>query len=164
MGGNGSSEVAITWRDADTGLDLRARLDRLLVRRGSLVVDLKSTDDPNPEGFARSMYRFGYHRQAAFYCAAAQALHGTLPRFVFVAVRNEPPHEIAVYELEPEALAIGQHEIRESLDELSRAIRTNDWQAPWEGPAWESGQPPKINLPQWALKQGERALAIKEVA
>jgi hypothetical protein len=143
------------------------RLDRLIVRRGSLVADLKSTNDPSPDGFSRSIYNFGYHRQAAFYCNAAQALLGSLPRFAFIVVRNEPPYEVAVYELEPEAIAIGQHEIRESLRALSRAMATGEWSAPWEGPAWERTagglQPPKINLPYWARKQGERALA-KETA
>lgn len=156
-GAGGESEVAITWRDEDEKLahpiERRARLDRLCTRKGSLVVDLKTTDDPSPEAFAKSIFNHGYHRQAGFYCEAALALVGSsLPRFAFVVVRSEPPHEVAVYELEPEAISLGQQEVRESLRALSRSLAENDWSAPWEN------GPMKINLPFWA----RRAAAQKE--
>lgn len=162
--GAGETELTITWRDEDPELaqpmGCKARLDRLLVApsAGVLVVDLKSTEDPSEEGFARSIGSYGYHRQAAWYCHAAQALIGTsLPRFAFVVVRSTPPHTVAVYELEPEAIAIGAAEIRESLRALSRAMADNNWTAPWERGV------KKINLPLWARRKGELMLAAKEI-
>lgn len=160
--GPGESELSLTWRDEDPELarpmECRARLDRLLVRAsGALVVDLKSTDDPSDEAFSASVARYGYHRQAAFYCDAAQALLGNvLPKFAFVVIRSEPPHEIAVYELEAEAIAIGAHEVRETMRSLSRALVEQKFAAPWECGV------KKINLPYWARKKGEQALATKE--
>ncbi len=160
--GRGESEVTVVWKDADPELaqpiDCRARLDRLVERIGKvLVVDLKTTDNPSPEAFARSLYNWGYHRQAAWYCHSAQALLGVLPQFAFVVVRSSPPYEVAVYKLEPEALAIGEMEVRETLRALSRARRTNTWCAPWEM------EPQMINLPVWALKRNSgAALAVKE--
>lgn len=157
--GTGESEVSLTWRDDDPELarpiECRARLDRLLTRAsGSLVVDLKSTNDPSEEAFSSSIARYGYHRQAAHYCHAAQALLGSsLPRFAFVVVRSEPPYEVAVYELEPEAITIGAFEIRETMRALSRALVEQKFAAPWECGVT------KINLPMWARKKGEQALA-----
>jgi len=160
--GPGETEVTITWRDEDPALaqpmDCKARLDRLLVRAtGTLVVDLKSTDDASEDAFTWSIEKYGYHRQAAWYGHAAQALVGSsLPRFAFVVVNSEPPHTVAVYELEPEAIAIGAQEIRETLRALSRARAENDWTAPWERAV------KKINLPYRARRKGEQALAAKE--
>lgn len=150
FGRSGESEVTVTW--TDSGPDLaapmacRARLDRLIERAGTAVsvVDLKSTDDPSPEEFARSVARYGYHRQAAWYSTAAEALTGVRPSFAFVAVRSSPPYEVSVYELEPEAVEQGERENRETLAELSRAMATGNYAA-----SWESGVT-TINLPKWA--------------
>lgn len=160
--GRGESEVTVTW--TDSGPDLaapmacRARLDRLIERASTVrtpsgwrragtavsVVDLKSTDDPSPEEFARSVARYGYHRQAAWYSTAAESLAGVRPSFAFVAVRSSPPYEVSVYELEPEAVEQGERENRETLAELSRAMATSNYAA-----SWESGVT-TINMPRWA--------------
>lgn len=156
FGPSGESEVTVTW--IDDGPDLaarmpcRARLDRLITfvacqnRSGiaASVVDLKSTDDPSPEEFARSVARYGYHRQAAWYSTAAEALTGVRPSFAFVAVRSSPPYEVSVCELDPEAVEQGERENRETLAELSRAMATGNYAA-----SWESGVT-TINLPRWA--------------
>lgn len=148
--GRGESEVTVTWTDAGPDLAApmacRARLDRLIERASTAVsvVDLKSTDDPSPEEFARSVARYGYHRQAAWYSTAAEALTGVRPSFAFVAVRSSPPYEVSVYELEPEAVEQGERENRETLAELSRAMATGNYAA-----SWESGVT-TIQLPKWA--------------
>ena len=151
--GPGESELAVTWRDDDPELaqpmGCRARLDRFLVRAsGTLVVDLKSTEDPRADAFSTSMARYGYHRQAAWYCRAGHELTSTsLPRFAFVVIRSEPPHEVAVYELEPEAIAVGDAENRETLRALSRALHEKNFASAWECDVQ------KINLPAWARKR-----------
>lgn len=151
--GDGLSEVSLTWTDDATGLARRARLDRIIVRSNSvLVVDLKSTDDPSPSAFAKSIAKFGYHRQAAYYCDAAREYAGDncAIHFAFVAIRKEPPHEIAVYQLDDEAIALGKEEIDEAMLDLARSLKTNDWSAPWER------EPTTIHLPGWARKRGVR--------
>lgn len=144
--GEGQSEVSITWRDDATGLACRSRLDRLLVRSSSvLVVELKTTEDPSPEEFARSIHKFGYHRQAAFYLNAAIELVGEArASFAFVVVRKEPPHEVAVYQLDDESIEIGRQEVREAMAALKASRETNTWSAPWENGATT------IGLPAWA--------------
>lgn len=152
FGAGGESELAVTWRDEDPELaqpmGCRARLDRLLVRTSALVVDLKTSEDPSADAFSTAIARYGYHRQAAWYCHAGHALVGTsLPRFAFVVVRSEPPHEVAVYELEAEAIAAGDHENRQTLRALSLALVEKNCAAPWECAVQ------KINLPAWARKR-----------
>lgn len=159
LSGTGENEVSITWTDdaaARTPIDCRARLDRLLVGpRSALVVDLKTTDDPSPEAFARTIASWGYHCQAAWYCQAARELLGiSAPRFAFIAIRSEPPHEVAVYDLEPEAIAIGHVENRRTLRELADAIAEERWEAPWERGEDDKGFT-RINLPVWKrVKEG----------
>ena len=153
LSGAGENEVSITWTDetaARSPIDCRARLDRLIVgQRSALVVDLKTTDDPSPDAFARTIASWGYHCQAAWYCQAARELLGTVGvRFAFVAVRSDPPHEVAVYDLEPEAIAIGHAENRRTLRELADAIADERWEAPWERGDDDKGFT-RINLPVW---------------
>jgi predicted RNA methylase len=149
--GDGMSEVSLTWTDDQTGLHRRARLDRLIVRAESaLVVDLKSTDDPSPEAFSKSIHKFGYHRQAAYYIDAAREYvgDGCSVSFAFVAIRKDPPHEVVVYQLDAEAIDIGKREIDEAMRGLVRSLAVNEWSAPWEREATV------INLPAWARKRG----------
>ena len=64
--------------DDETGLWLRARLDRVCYRdpdnRTVIAVDWKTTRAYTARTFAKDIAEFGYHRQAAWYCSALEAL------------------------------------------------------------------------------------------
>ena len=141
-------EVAYTWRDDATGLDCRARLDLVSIRRGAaVVVDLKSTDDPSPRAFGRSAGNYGYHRQAAFYSRPIRELVGTPPMFCFIAVRSTAPFEVALYKLHPEDLVAADAQLDRALKQLAECTDTNTWSAPWESPTVQS-----LDIPRWALE------------
>lgn len=146
---DGASEQTVIWRPADFPMLLvRCRIDRLTIGGITIVADLKTTRDPEPEAFGRSVANFGYHRQGAIYTDAVRALPEVGPdasaHFVIVAVRNDPPFEPAVYELEAEELHEGRKAYRKLLADYAERIETNNWTAPWQGGI------KRLTLPRWA--------------
>jgi len=82
------------------GVQCKARLDAIF---DSTVLDLKTTRDASPQGFARSCAAYQYHAQATHYIYAAEESglirEDTEDRFFFIAVESLEPHNVAVYEL-----------------------------------------------------------------
>lgn len=156
FGPTGENETTILWHHADTGALIRVRLDRVFpLRSARLIVDLKTTKDPSPDAFAKSIVNFGYHTQGALYVDAARALEPEADfRYVIVAVRNEAPYECAVYELaeanddgEPGPLARGREHYTEALHDFMSRRETDVWVAPWQTGIT------KIELPGWAKRK-----------
>lgn len=144
---DGESELAIGWEDPATGLPCKAKIDRLITS-AELAWDLKSTKNPSPDAFASAVKDFGYHRAHAHYTAGCRSLDwsGSMP---FVCVRNEFPFEVAINELDVDAIALGEQQVRRALDDLARRLETDDWAAPWEN------QMNEVHLPAWALRDLE---------
>jgi hypothetical protein len=109
-----------------------------------VVTDLKSTTNASPDEFQRAIYKFGYHIQGAHYLDGAKVLGLNPKAFAMIAVESEPPHGVAVYQLDPQALAAG-HAKR---DQLLRLYAQCQAEGRWPGYS-ESIQP--ISLPPWAL-------------
>lgn len=135
---NGQAEQSIFWTDEDTGEECKCRPDYLL---DEIVVDLKSTDDASPQGFARSLAQYKYHMQAAHY------LEGTCRnRFIFIAVEKKPPYAVAVYEIDALSLDKGQADRRRALSYWKDCKKLGVY------PAYHDEIMP-IGLPVWAFKE-----------
>lgn len=110
LNGDGSSEVCVVWRDERTGLDCKGLVDRYGEFNGyPVIADLKTTDDASPSFWGRSVARFGYHTQAAWYWKGFKALSDVPRRFIFIVVEKKPPHGCCLYELNADAMFEGQH-------------------------------------------------------
>lgn len=158
--GRGANEQTILWHHAETGILLRARLDRLLWYDAAtaVIVDVKTTTDPSPEAFSRAIAKFGYHRQAAFYLDAVRALvPGAEVHYELIAVRSSAPYETACYSLEEEPgaddgavikgpLELGREQYTAALHELARRRSIDDWLSDWQRESIP------INLPAWAYR------------
>lgn len=150
--GAGANEVSALWTDADTGLAVKARLDRLTSLAGwPVVMDLKTARNASPAAFARDVHFFHYHQQGALYLDGCDALAPHPRKFVFVAVEKEPPYAVAVYELEQDAIDLGRDEYQKHLVAYARCIETNRWPGYPESMGY-------ISVPSWAFKfHGEEA-------
>jgi exodeoxyribonuclease VIII len=152
----GLTEVSALWRDAETGLLCKSRPDRLTALSGwSVVGDLKSGRDASSRAFEREIYKFGYAQQAAMYLDGCDALTPAEDRrerkFIFIVVETEPPYCVAVYDLDPEAIALGRDEYRAHLAQYARCMKTGVWSGYDQGIG-------NISLPPWAFKfHGEEA-------
>lgn len=150
---DGEAELSGYWRDPATGVALRFRPDWSTWRgsRGDhlYLVDLKTTDDASPAEFARSVNKYRYHAQDAWYTAGAEALElADRVSFLFVAVSKKAPHLVSVCELDYEAKQLGHRLNRQAIETYARCIETNEW------PDFGTG-PHLISLPAWATRQIE---------
>lgn len=151
------TEYSAYANDPLTGELVRVRPD--CWRFDGIVVDLKTTDDASPEGFARSIAKFGYDMQHPFYLDVLNlaleqggtddfADHPTSAKaFVFVAVEKTFPHAVEVYLLDADSEAVGRAKYRRALDKYAECRRTNVW------PGYSDGSVQKISLPQWHMNQ-----------
>jgi hypothetical protein len=157
---SGTNEQTILWHHAETGILLRCRLDSLrwFDRLTAVIGDVKTTPDPTPEAFSRSIHKFGYHRQAAFYSDAVRALVPSAEvQYELFAVRSTPPYETACYSLVEEPgqedgavhmgpLELGREQYTATLRDLARRRADNDWLSDWQRESIP------INLPAFAYR------------
>jgi hypothetical protein len=138
------TEVTAYWVDETTEIQCKARMDGVVDRR--FILDLKSTEDASPEGFAKSTANYRYHVQDAFYSDGLAAITGAAPRgFVFIAVEKSEPYAVATYQLDEQARDRGRELYRRDLATLKRCFDSDEW------PAYGTSTM-ALSLPAWAMK------------
>ena len=146
----GKAEKSVYWIDATTGVLCRCRPDWW--RDDNLIVDLKTTEDASPEGFARSIAKFRYDVQDAFYTDGVQQATGKRPKaFVFIAVEKKPPYGVGVYVLDAETKDLGRAQYQHDLRVYAECVRTGEW--PGYGDKIQT-----INLPAWHANKNAHLL------
>lgn len=140
-------ECAAIWWDVErSSVWCKALIDGYLP--GRWIVDIKTTRDASPLGFQRSIVRYGYHIQAAFYQHAIDAVtgDGLLP-FYIIALETSDPPQLAVYHMSDEAIDIGRQEYHRLLGEYAACKRHDIW------PSYATDIQ-EIGLPPWAMRGG----------
>lgn len=149
------AEAAFEWVDDESGVPCKMMVDHhfLTRQRDALRVwDLKSTDDPTPDAFTRSIAKFGYHRQEAWYSDALRRVYPELPqRFMFVAVRIKPPFEVGIFEIDETFRAPARGQVRTGLQAWAGYRARNDWSAPWELASHQ--KPYRLTAPRWVQEE-----------
>ncbi len=138
--GSGPTEVSIVWDDPTTGIRCKGRIDKLNDGK-SLIVDLKTTEDASD--FSKSIARWHYDRQAAFYSDGLAILTGKTYRFCIVAVEKELPFAVRAAPLSEACVANGRRQYRRCLDLLAECRTTESW------PSYDD--PDEWDLPAWAM-------------
>jgi exodeoxyribonuclease VIII len=153
----GVAERSVYWVDQDTGELCRCRPD--FWRQDGIIVDVKTTDDASPGGFAKSIVNFRYDIQAPFYldgCQAAikqsKAKEKPPTIFLFLAVEKNFPHAVAVYSLDEVGLSIGRGEYKRSLANYSSCMEANAW--PGYGDKIQN-----ISVPAWHASKNAGLIA-----
>lgn len=137
----GQAEVSIYWRDPETGILLRCRVD--WTRADLLPVDLKTADDASAEGFLRHVANYRYDVSEAMYLAGFEAATGQRPPAMpFVVVENKPPYAVAVYTCGPNFRATGLAQFRADVTRYAECLDSGIWPGypesvqPIDAPAW----------------------------
>ena len=147
LAGDGACELSAVWNDPATGVRCKARFDRHSIDLpGGVIVDVKTTRDASRRAFERSIFAFGYHRQAAMYLEAARVLDVPARHFVLIAIEKEPPYAVAVYRLTEGAIDAGAEQMRALLARYRVCRETGEW----------PGYPDEVQdiaLPPWAWAQ-----------
>lgn len=118
------NQLVVVWRDEASGVKCKARLDgwHPVLK---VAYDLKTSR--NVRLFRKSLFDFGYHRQAAFY---TQALHaaGLKPEsFCFIVVDKSPPHGVMIFRLRDEDVRLAWLSCQNLLCTYANCMRTNTW-------------------------------------
>jgi len=71
-----------------------------------IIIDVKTTQDASPDGFRRSAYKYGYHRQASFYVDGFGA-----DEFWFAVVEKDSPYRVGLYQASEDFINNGRDEV-----------------------------------------------------
>lgn len=146
----GENEFSIRFACRETGVVRRARLDR---KTPEVLVDLKTTRDAAPKGFARAAWDYGYHRQAAWYQDAVEALEGDVRPFLFVVVESAPPYDSAVYSLRQDWIDLGRRQNSRILRRFAACRAAGVWERA------SFGQVLELSAPPWAIHEQDWEIA-----
>lgn len=137
-------EASMFAHDSIYNVDTRARPDGWR-KDIAAIIDLKTTIDPSPEGFARQIANFGYHIQDQFY-RRVMTLNGVeIDRFIFIAVGKEAPYAVGVYELDWRTLDEGKAAVKYALEQYAEAQKSGIW-------GYGYGELQTLQIPPYAFK------------
>lgn len=144
---DGKAEHSLYWNSGALKTRLRARPD---IYNNFMIMDVKTTD--SIRNFQRSIYQFGYHRQAAMQIDGLKHLDpvgDTGERlFAFFVIEKKAPYLTACFTLDKESLNQGRIEYKDGANKYSTCLKDNNWE----------GYNPKFevtSLPQWAINKEE---------
>lgn len=126
----GASEVSLFATDPETGVNLRARIDRLpdAGEQQTIAVDVKTALTADPERFNKTAADYGYDIQAEFYKHTLTLARGDIdPGFLFVVVSKSAPYLVSVIELDWEFQAIGRDRLRRAMDTYKQCRDSGEW-------------------------------------
>ena len=121
----GEPEKIIAWKNEHYNVNCKGMLDYY---RDGMIIDLKTTQDASYNGFMRSVRKYKYHKQAAFYMDAVKAY-----RFIIIAVEKTPPFSINIFEMGDDMIDEGRDMYNHEL-EVYKYCEENDY---WPGAGFD---------------------------
>ena len=143
---SGNVEHSVYWDAGIYSTRLRARPD---FYNDSIIIDLKTTD--SIASFSKSVYNYGYHRQAAMQIDGLEACDGNKRHFAFFVVEKKAPYLTACFTLDEQAIEQGRAEYLEAAATYSECLRFNSW------PGYDE-KFQLLKLPKWAVKREEEEI------
>lgn len=137
----GKPEVSLRWRDPETNVSLRCRLDYL--RDDGIVTDLKTFANLTDENIRKQIVKMKYHWQSRFYLNGVNAVLGKKEKmFAHIFVDTET-YGVRVVVLGDASLDKADQEMRPLIDTYANCLRANVW------PGYPSGVT-TLELPDWS--------------
>lgn len=143
--GSGLPEQALVWREKAAWFEdvdgepvgrsgsvtCRALVDWLPnPRPGRLLLpDYKTCASASPDDVAKSIARYGYHVQGAWYLAGLRALGlaDDTAKFLLVMQEKTAPYLVTVVEPDRDAMRIGAMRMREAINTYAECTATGRW-------------------------------------
>lgn len=155
---NGAVERSLIWKDAETGVWLKARPDVIPTESGDFS-DLKTTPSVAYDALERSLASFGYQMQAALAGMASEAVLGVkMQSFTLVWVEKEPPFCVRVTTLDEADIERGARQVRRAIRTFAHCLDTGRW----PGPGNDGAE--YIKLPTWAANRVDLELQIADAS
>ena len=143
LDGNGRNEVSGLWKDAETGLVCKFRMDKFIeVPAGPIaafsdgnpvIVECKTARDASEWQFAKDVDNFNYDAQAVGYSEGVKAITGKNPKHVFLVAENFPPFDCAEYTLTDRSINTGLVKYRSMLKKYAECLESGIWPGYPEG-------------------------------
>lgn len=128
LGGLGHNEVGVVFEHGPTGVLCKGLMDRIATfDNWTWIIDLKKTTDASRDEFRWSIKRYHYGAKAAFYLDGCSTVAPRQRRFLWIAVEDEPPYEVALYEPDEDALRAGRIKYEKWLRLYEEVVRTGVW-------------------------------------
>lgn len=146
---NGEKEVPFFWTDPDTDVECKCRVDCIIGNEDGkyFIVDYKTAGNAKTDIFNNSLFRYGYHFQAAMYGSGVKAALDLdyMPDFLFIVQEKNPPYSVNVISVTPDVMLAGIDVYRELLGLYADCSATGFWYG-YNGPMQE---PNEAYLPGW---------------
>ena len=139
-----ATEVSVLWKDLNSGVLCKARVDAVSTYADwTVVCDLKTSQNAEPGAFQRSIGTYRYDMQAHWYLRALSAMSSNVERrFWFIVVENSAPFGVSICEPSFATLQLGKRACDKFLKEYKKCIDTGEW------PSYSSGVE-KVDAPNW---------------
>jgi len=118
---NGIKEHIIAWNNDFWDIKCRGMLD-VYNKDANIIIDLKTTQDSSYYGFASSVRKFKYYKQAAFYMDAVKA-----QEFYIVAIEKNPPFSINIIQLGDNLIDMGRDLYNTDLEIYKYCLDNDYW-------------------------------------
>lgn len=158
-----SEPVAIEWLSNATmetslvgtlhGVPVRCRID-MLSGDWVGVGELKTSAEIEPMAVERSIIRFDYLAQLAWYHDLAKIADGKNRQARMLVVEKTPPFDVIPFEFTAEDIDFGRRRYMSWLSLYSECVESGRW------PGVANGQVMRFTLPEWAF---DEAIKIGEV-
>ncbi|WP_253649237.1 PD-(D/E)XK nuclease-like domain-containing protein [Williamsia deligens] len=154
----GVAEQSIYAHDPETGVRLRCRPDWL---RPGVMVDVKTTSDAG--AFDRSIEKYSYFQQAAFYIDVAALAGITVDRFFFLAVETSAPYliDLSLMAADSSYIAIGRHLNRAAIDLYARCRKARTWPGLPEAIRFPAPPPWLVDRTEAIVERAERTVVTR---
>ena len=147
----GVSEQSVYWDQKVSSLDIpeilcKSRPDYIKrLKKGYVIVDIKTTQDANIVEFQRkAYYKWFYHLQAAHYVRGFERVTGEkVIAFIYIAIESELPYAISVFKAGDDYLKAGEKKTQELYELYANCVAKDNW------PSYSSGIQ-ELRLPKWA--------------
>lgn len=149
----GKAEQSVYWTDKETGVLCRCRPDWWAQEAG-VILDVKTTEDASLNGFRRSIEKYAYDVQDAFYNDGIKAATGKpLKQFLFLAVEKDAcvidgiAKGVEVYRLTDASRDLARAIYRNDLATYARCANDDHW------PGYSNGMVQPIEVSSWHFAQ-----------
>jgi len=138
---DGKPEMAITWKDKETGIDCKAKADWI---SPNVLIDLKTTQSADQWVFQRTIWNMGYAKQLGLYHDGLLANLFPVDKCVIIAVESSAPYCCNVFNISDDLLEAGKGQYRKLLREYKACADSGQF------PAYQCGGVIDVQLPAFA--------------
>ena len=124
------TESSVFTVDPVSGLNIKTRPDLYIPETGQ-IVDIKTTIDASPKGFAEQVGKYHYHVQAAFYMLTCKLAGLKAKEFSFIAIEKTAPYMAHLHVVSPELMIQATKKVKETLALIAEANKSGDYGTGW---------------------------------